>query len=50
MQERIHVEKGGYKYLTSGTGKPIIILHGLMGGLGNFEGFISYFPKIDHYQ
>ena len=48
MQERKHIEKGGYKYLTSGTGKPIIILHGLMGGLGNFEGFISYFPKIGY--
>ena len=48
MQERKHIEKGGYKYLTSGTGKPIIILHGLMGGLGNFEGFISYFPIIGY--
>lgn len=41
-----HVENSGYKYLTSGEGKPIIILHGLMGGLGNFKAFISYFPKI----
>ena len=40
-----HINKKGFKYLTSGSGKPIIILHGLMGGLGNFEAFISYFPK-----
>ena len=41
-----HVENSGYKYLTSGKGSPVIILHGLMGGLGNFEGFISHFPRI----
>jgi pimeloyl-ACP methyl ester carboxylesterase len=34
--------------LTSGKGKPIVILHGLMGGLGNFEGFISHFPKLGY--
>ena len=41
-----HIENSGYKYLTSGKGSPVIILHGLMGGLGNFESFISHFPKI----
>ena len=41
-----HIENSGYKYLTSGKGRPVIILHGLMGGLGNFEGFISHFPRI----
>ena len=41
-----HIEKSGYKYLTSGKGSPVIILHGLMGGLGNFEGFISHFSRI----
>lgn len=40
-----HINKKGFKYLTSGSGKPIIILHGLMGGLGNFEAFISHFPN-----
>ena len=34
--------------MTSGKGKPIVILHGLMGGLGNFEGFISHFPKLGY--
>ena len=41
-----HIEKYGYKYLTAGKGNPIIILHGLMGGLGNFESFISHFPSV----
>ena len=43
-----HVEKFGFKYLTAGKGNPIVILHGLMGGLGNFESFISYFPKAGY--
>jgi len=41
-----HIEKYGYKYLTAGKGNPIVILHGLMGGLGNFESFISHFPSV----
>ena len=48
MSQTKHFEKDGFKYLTSGSGKPIIILHGLMGGLGNFEGFISHFPNIGY--
>ena len=28
-----------------GEGKPIIILHGLMGGLSNFHGVMNHFPK-----
>ena len=48
MIKKKHIEKGGFKYLTSGKGKPIVILHGLMGGLGNFEGFISHFPKLGY--
>ena len=31
-------------YIEKGEGKPIIILHGLMGGLSNFEGVTTYFP------
>jgi len=38
------INKGGFKYIEKGEGKPIIILHGLMGGLSNFEGVTSYFP------
>jgi pimeloyl-ACP methyl ester carboxylesterase len=37
---------GKFSYLDLGEGTPIIILHGLMGGLSNFEGVSSYFP--DH--
>ncbi|WP_405383754.1 alpha/beta fold hydrolase [Maribacter sp. LLG6340-A2] len=38
------INDGGFKYIEKGEGKPIIILHGLMGGLSNFEGVTSYFP------
>lgn len=34
-----------FSYLDIGEGKPIIILHGLMGGLSNFEQVAEYFPK-----
>ena len=34
-----------FRYLEKGEGTPIIILHGLMGGLSNFEGVHSYFPE-----
>jgi len=36
---------GGFEYLEVGEGQPLIILHGLMGNLSNFEGMINYFPK-----
>lgn len=36
---------GKFSYLDLGEGTPIIILHGLMGGLSNFEGVSSYFPE-----
>ena len=48
MNNEKYVENGGFKYLTSGEGQPIVILHGLMGGLGNFQGFISHFPKLGY--
>jgi len=32
-----------YSYLEVGEGTPIIILHGLMGGLSNFDSVTSYF-------
>ncbi len=38
------IESDGYKYYTKGEGTPLIILHGLMGGLSNFDGVSSYFP------
>ena len=35
---------GKFKYIEIGEGKPIIILHGLMGGLSNFNGVLDFFP------
>ncbi len=32
-----------YSYIEAGQGTPIIILHGLMGGLSNFEAVTKYF-------
>src|SRR5690554_6234670 len=32
-----------YRYIEVGEGQPIIILHGLMGGLSNFDGVLKYF-------
>ena len=34
-----------FNYIEEGTGTPIVVLHGLMGGLSNFEGVTTYFPK-----
>ncbi|MBT6160756.1 alpha/beta hydrolase [Flavobacteriaceae bacterium] len=34
-----------YSYIEVGVGQPIIILHGLMGGLSNFSGVQEYFPS-----
>lgn len=47
MENQI-IETNGYRYATEGAGQPIIILHGLMGGLSNFEGVFSYFPKNNY--
>ena len=33
-----------YTYFEAGEGTPIIVLHGLMGGLSNFEGLANFFP------
>ncbi len=38
------IKEGGFKYIEKGEGRPIIILHGLMGGLSNFQGVFEYFP------
>lgn len=34
-----------YSYFEAGEGTPIIVLHGLMGGLSNFDGVATFFPK-----
>ncbi|GHC56566.1 alpha/beta fold hydrolase [Ulvibacter litoralis] len=38
-------QEGEFSYLEIGEGTPIIILHGLMGGLSNFDGVTQYFPE-----
>jgi pimeloyl-ACP methyl ester carboxylesterase len=37
-------QDGKFKFLEKGEGTPIIILHGLMGGLSNFDGVLNFFP------
>ncbi|HET8804640.1 MAG TPA: alpha/beta hydrolase [Aequorivita sp.] len=43
MSENLKKE-GKFSYLEIGEGTPIIILHGLMGGLSNFDGVAKFFP------
>jgi pimeloyl-ACP methyl ester carboxylesterase len=40
-----HKKDGKYSYFEEGEGTPIIVLHGLMGGLSNFDGVASFFPQ-----
>ena len=37
--------EGKYTYFEAGEGTPIVILHGLMGGLSNFEEVADYFSE-----
>ncbi len=39
------IEDGKYSYVEAGEGPTIIVLHGLMGALSNFDGVLNYFPK-----
>ena len=41
-------KEGKYRYLEVGEGSPIIILHGLMGGLSNFKGVTDHFPETGY--
>jgi len=38
-------KEGDYNYIEAGEGTPIIILHGLMGGLSNFDSVMDFFSK-----
>lgn len=44
MKDQI-IKDGKYRYIEKGEGTPMIILHGLMGGLSNFQGVSDYFPE-----
>lgn len=37
-----------YTYLESGEGTPLIILHGLMGNLSNFDGVFDHFSDLGY--
>lgn len=41
-------KEGKFSYIEAGEGKPIIILHGLMGHLSNFEGVFNHFSKTGY--
>ena len=47
MEEGL-IKEGGFAYIEKGEGRPIIILHGLMGGLSNFQGVFEYFPSKNY--
>lgn len=44
MAHRLKKEKD-FSYIETGEGTPIIVLHGLMGGLSNFNGVSDFFSK-----
>lgn len=41
-------ESGRYRYFEKGEGVPLVILHGLMGGLSNFDGVANHFPALGY--
>ena len=49
MSENQIKEEGKFKYIeTGGEGTPIILLHGLLGALSNFDGIIQHFSKSNN--
>ena len=44
MAHRLKKEKE-FRYIEVGEGTPIIVLHGLMGGLSNFDAVTSFFSE-----
>ena len=43
-----YISENGFSYRSVGKGRPILILHGLMGGLSNFEDVFNFFPKKNY--
>lgn len=43
--EHVLKKEGRYTYFEAGEGTPIVVLHGLMGGLSNFESTATYFSQ-----
>lgn len=44
----ILIKEGKFSYIEAGEGRPLILLHGLMGALSNFEGVVNHFSKIGY--
>ncbi len=44
----ILIKEDKYTYAEIGEGRPIILLHGLMGTLSNFQGILNYFPTVGY--
>lgn len=42
------IKEGKFSYIEKGEGTPLVVLHGLMGGLSNFEEVISFFSKAGY--
>lgn len=42
------IEEGGFRYVEAGSGETLVLLHGLMGELSNWESTINYFK--DRYR
>jgi len=45
MLDRYIKEENGFKYIEKGEGTPLVILHGIMGGLSNFDKVIAHFSN-----
>ncbi len=41
-------KENDFSYLESGEGTPLIILHGLMGNLSNFDGVFDHFSELGY--
>jgi len=44
LMKQTLVKEDKFSFVEVGEGQPIILLHGLMGGLSNFEGVLNFFP------
>jgi len=42
------IEENGFKYIEAGKGETLVLLHGLMGELSNWEATIDYFKDSYH--
>jgi len=42
------IEEDGFKYIEAGKGETLVLLHGLMGELSNWEGVIDHFKEHYH--